>query len=478
MTTLYLVVVVVAAAAAMRRRRHAILGRLTVSNTTPLVTIPNVHSLTLVALCIHVRVYFPCLCPFSLSLFLFLAISVTLGLPQIMENWSNDQVLTFVRMMWQKWRAEYGVGYKPGQSAPTGNTKSHSIPGTGAPSNNGVAVGPAAPSVVVAAAKNALSMIGQVTVSTLKTEPYQRPPEEGSPLVQATATLLEKTLSGTVRVPPVVEGVSESTEDRIVDAWTEATTYSSRNNATASPEFRVDPNQKQRNLLWLRQHFRELHEIGRLPFHNADLWQRQQYFFSPLVETEGQSEDGQGNAPINPNRGRQTLARGALDNARVAASQGQHNYQQQQQQQQLVDPAVLSKQSTNGIINSPSLTPANPPRTLSHSNNTADVTNRSNDMSRSISFQTLNNTVASAASPVSIHSRRRSLATMEGNDDLGDNFLENENLDELFDSDEDDDDDYSTSSGEFQPANKRAKNFKPRIAYYPRIRVSNVCLFD
>lgn len=43
----------------------------------------------------------------------------------------------------------------------------------------------------------------------------------------------------------------------------------------------------------------------------------------------------------------------------------------------------------------------------------------------------------------------------------------------MMSGDEDDSDDFSTSSSEGeteQPASKRARNFKPRIAYYPRIR--------
>ena len=330
-----------------------------------------------------------------------LAITVTLGLPQALEQWSNDQVLTFIRLMWNKWRDEQGLSSR---------------------SDAGVAsrqVGPAAPAVVVAAAKRALSLVGELGGSSLKTEPHQRQPADASPLVHTNAALLEKTLSGTVRVPPIVEGVDSSSDgQRIIEAWTE-TTNQHRNDG--SPIYggglHLDPVQKQRNLQWLRNHFRALHEIARLPFKDADLWQLHQHFFSPLVEVDD---------------GETTPARVASGDSDEVAPQ------------RLEQPAnVEINQHTCSSLSSPSA---------------SDATQRS-ELHRALSFQVL--AESASIDHTSTHSRRRSLATMEGGD---------------YDDDDDDDDDdtSSTSSEEFEPASKRAKNFKPRIAYYPRIRVSSI----
>lgn len=333
----------------------------------------------------------------------------TLGLPKALESWTNDQVLGFIRFMWKLWREEQGADdyEKVG--------------------------GPAAPASVVAAAKKAMHIVGEDGASSLITEPHQRDISDTSPLATMNATLLERTLSGTIRVPPIVQGLKGSgSQPRLAEAWTESgmeTANCQRTRTVTCDSPKYDPVRKDRNLEWLRLHFRSLHEIGRLPFSSADLWQLHQYFFSPISATDEQpSEYG---SPVETD-----------------SDEAGSNFPQSEIHERVREP--LRKESSGQVTQ---------PRNLSQAQEVsplpADASHRAS-LGRAVSFQLLEDAVVAniARAPcLSSSYRRRALEMMSG--------------------DEEDSDDFSTSSSEsdeVEPVSKRAKNFKPRIAYYPRIR--------
>ena len=84
-----------------------------------------------------------------------------------------------------------------------------------------------------------------------------------------------------------------------------------------------------------------------------------------------------------------------------------------------------------------------------------DDTGFKSQVSRSLSFQVLGDasstveSVGSFSTTSNFSNRRRTLGTMEEKEEC---------------------DDTSTSSEEGQPVSKRARNFRPRISFYPRIR--------
>ena len=338
------------------------------------------------------------------------AIVATLGLPKALESWTNDQVLGFIRFMWKLWREEQG-------------TDDHEKSG-----------GPAAPASVVAAAKKAMHSVGEDGASSLITEPHQRDISDTSPLATMNATLLERTLSGTIRVPPIVQGLKGSgSQPRLAEAWTESgmeTVNSQRTRIVTCDSPKYDPVRKDQNLEWLRLHFRSLHEIGRLPFSNADLWQLHQYFFSPISATdENPSEDG---SPVETD-----------------TDETGSNVPENEKHERMREP------SRNDDTGCHSTQPKNVSQAQEISPLPADASHRAS-LGRAISFQLLDDALVAniARSPcLSSSFRRRALEMMSG--------------------DEEDSDDFSTSSSEsdeVEPVSKRAKNFKPRIAYYPRIR--------
>jgi hypothetical protein len=154
--------------------------------------------------------------------------------------------------------------------------------GTG--DSNDLPIGPAPPAAVAAASKIAFSSLGSHASNLLRTEDHKKSFVAGTPVDSAGASFLERTDSGTLSVPlssmPYETGISDFTDSDTMASWLEHTMSSPP--PPASVRSLVEDNERRNlNLRWLRVHFRFLNDVGRLPFHNADLWQLHQYFFSP-----------------------------------------------------------------------------------------------------------------------------------------------------------------------------------------------------
>jgi hypothetical protein len=189
-------------------------------------------------------------------------VAMTLGMPQLPVSWSNDQVLGFFRLMWKQWLI-----------------KSRN----GGPTETDVVRGPAPPAAVAAAAKIALSAMGGNAEGSFHTEFHDLPLAEGAPVEPAGTALLERSNSGTMIVP--MFSVSSEVEiSDFVDGEDKKAEMASE--STSPPVATVqtpfdNAERLNRNLKWLRLHFRAIRDVGRLPFYNADLWQLHQYYLSP-----------------------------------------------------------------------------------------------------------------------------------------------------------------------------------------------------
>jgi hypothetical protein len=188
-------------------------------------------------------------------------------MPQLPEDWSNEQVLGFFRLMWQQWLLKSRNG---GQAH---NTR-----------------GPAPPAAVAAAAKIALSSLGSSVKDMFRSELHDKPLAERAPIEPAGSALLERSYSGTLSVP-LFSVSSEVNIDDFVDGESKVAMLTNNKPSPQSAIVRSsweNPERRNRNLQWLRLHFRALSDVGRLPFHNADLWQLHQYYFSPpIFQPEG-----------------------------------------------------------------------------------------------------------------------------------------------------------------------------------------------
>jgi hypothetical protein len=220
----------------------------------------------------------------------YLAIAITLGIPRLPPEWTNDQVLGFFRLMWQQWLFKAGRG-------------------SGAPQ---AMRGPAPPAAVAAAAKIALTSLGSAPQTLFHTQPHEKPAGEGPPVDPVNEALLERTDSGNLRVPVF----ADSSDDRMLELAVDNTKESANHPSSFICADRGPLDNAERrnhNLKWLRQHFRSLNDVGKLPFNNADLWQLHQYYFSPPYTNDerspsstesdgdrslsGESADAEGHAP-------------------------------------------------------------------------------------------------------------------------------------------------------------------------------------
>lgn len=297
-----------------------------------------------------------------ISLFVRKGIAMTLGMPRLPLEWSNDQVLGFFRLMWQQWLLKSRNGSVGGEE---------------------VVRGPAPPAAVAAAAKIAFSAMGGSPERLCQTELHDKPLAERAPVEPAGAALLERTDSGTVCVPLFTVS-SEVGIDDFVDGegkLAAMTNSSPPSQITTVRSPLENPERRNNNLQWLRLHFRSLSDVGRLPFRNADLWQLHQYYFSPPFYQTDEVPD--------------------------AAE------------------AAEAERNASEVVRAPPSTPAMAPIA---------------SQDHVVTFQTLDEAFAFSG-VISSHGNKRS------------SFMGGE-------------------EAEGGPAAKKAKNLKPRIAYYPRIMVS------
>lgn len=188
---------------------------------------------------------------------------MTLGMPWLPESWSNDQVLGFFSFMWEQWLLK----------SKNGSTEA-----------SDVRRGPAPPAAVAAASKIAFSSLGSNAPNLLRTEDHRKSVIEGAPVDSAVSAFMERTESGTLLAPPPTTLTEPEISDFLLGKKMQVLSTDNATPLAQATSFKSlldDHERRSLNLRWLRLHFRFLSDVGRLPFHNADLWQLHQYFFSP-----------------------------------------------------------------------------------------------------------------------------------------------------------------------------------------------------
>jgi hypothetical protein len=166
-------------------------------------------------------------------------IAMTLGMPRLPMEWSNDQVLGFFRHMWQQWLLK----------SRNGNQATESI-----------VRGPAPPAAVAAAAKIAFSAMGSTPERLFQAENHEKPLSERAPVEPAGAALLERSDSGTVSVPLFTVSSEVRIED-FVDGESKVAAMTNSSPAMQIATVRSpleNPERRNKNLQWLRLHFRSL----------------------------------------------------------------------------------------------------------------------------------------------------------------------------------------------------------------------------
>lgn len=213
------------------------------------------------------------------------AIIMTLGLPQLPEEWGNDRVLSFVRFMWTHWKSTKTV--EPAKKIDEAKDLSR---------------GPAPPSMVAASAKRAFGSLSKSEESRIAFQNELQNQIDDNPIIAPDTTILVRSLSGkNLQIPSSDERLKDvpptATPEQIPDSWSSemesldqssytGSSVSSRNVAAAEYE-----RHRNRNLTWLRSHLQTLNDIGNLAYDDADLWQLHQYFFSPAYNADDNVDD-------------------------------------------------------------------------------------------------------------------------------------------------------------------------------------------
>ena len=203
---------------------------------------------------------------------------MTLGLPQLPEEWGNDRVLSFVRFMWAHWKASKTV-------EPTKEIDEE----------KDLSRGPAPPSMVAASAKRAFGSLSQSEESRMAFQNELENNVDDNPIISPDTTILVRSLSGkNLQIPSSdvhVEEVPQTNEaEQLEGSWTsemESLDQSSYTGSSVS-NFALAENElrRTRNLAWLRSHVQTINDIGNLAYDDADLWQLHQYFFSPAYHAD------------------------------------------------------------------------------------------------------------------------------------------------------------------------------------------------
>jgi hypothetical protein len=261
----------------------------------------------------------------------FIAVIVTLGFPDALEHWTNEQVLNFVHLMWNKSKAENENGKADEER---GLDPLSFLPGS-ASSSDKRRSGPLEATVVVDVARKAFASLVANGVDVFSRRPGH-PNATTSPAVLAPrdAIMLESvdgdsivesmgevavsttpsTSRNNIERTPSSSNVSPngaflgSTEKPPINGSGLSSMSSAKKQArsfVAPPQERSaakqsllpDPSRKKRIVEWLCSNIKHLNKMAQVPFDSSELLRLHQHYFTPVVNESGGSGGFQGGTP-------------------------------------------------------------------------------------------------------------------------------------------------------------------------------------
>jgi len=217
-------------------------------------------------------------------------ILLTLGFPEALKNWTNEQVFNFIHLMWDKndeienFQSDLERDLDPLSFL---SNPMHKI-GKGIFSLR--QSGPLEASVVVEVAKTAFeNLVANGIDVTSRRLPNTIYPLVGSPL--ATDAIITES-------PPKVFTVNHTNGHFDLHHTSNSKTIKSTQSRSfvAHPESpknkkqeMPDPARKKRIIEWLCSNSQSLNELAQLPFSSSELWKLHQFYFTPVVKESGGS---------------------------------------------------------------------------------------------------------------------------------------------------------------------------------------------
>lgn len=215
--------------------------------------------------------------------YISIAAIVTLGFPEVLQHWTNGQVLNFIHLMWNKSNIENDDTISEFQQEldPLSFLSIHGsdrvLQATGRQA-------PLEAAVVVEVAKKAYA-----SLVTNGVDVFSR---QG---LDATDLLFESPLAGESIMMESPGRVGSGTNDLDVKPQGVLLPSKQARSFVAPPESSnsygknpvPDPARKQRIVEWLCSNIQHLNEMSQYPFDSRDLWRLHQHYFTPVVNETG-----------------------------------------------------------------------------------------------------------------------------------------------------------------------------------------------
>lgn len=206
---------------------------------------------------------------------------VSLGFPDAVGHWTNEQVLNFLHTMWEN----YGNGIENGSSCEA-EEKSfdplHFLPGN---DSNKPAPIPAA-TVVEVAQKAFDSLVRDKGYDVFSRRPGH--PKENfasaSPLPRNHTFVVMDSDGDNMRDE---EDLTSSSSAGHISSNNYAKSFVAPPELSTTSQSLPDPGRKRRIVEWLCKNIQTLNKLAQQPFSSAELWRLHQHYFTPVVNESG-----------------------------------------------------------------------------------------------------------------------------------------------------------------------------------------------
>ena len=227
------------------------------------------------------------LCSTSMFVLSFVAILLTLGFPDALKNWTNEQVFNFIHLMWDKNDESEEFQSDLERDLDPLSFLTNAMGGRTEPSPNRRS-GPLEAAVVVEVAKRffeSLVASGADVVSRRGADSNQMAFE--SPLA-TDAIITESTPASN----PTNGHSSGSHHDLGEIRSSQARSFVAPPESEEKKKQEMkDPNRKKKIVEWLCSNAKPLKELAHVPFNSRELWKLHQFYFTPVVKESGGSQD-------------------------------------------------------------------------------------------------------------------------------------------------------------------------------------------
>ena len=230
--------------------------------------------------------------------FVTVAIIVTIKFPPAMERWTNEQILSFLHLMWEHSsqdleKKSQDKSIDPLQFLPRTNG--------GPPKKKGE--GPLDAKIVVEVAKRAFE-------SFRDSGPELLTPPSGASYYEACfgSPLADNAIVSEGSEWPIetaaFAGVNIDSGDGSDQSVMSLHSTSFVAAPSAAPDSSVpDPTRKKRIVEWLCKNMQQLNELSQRPFDSTELWKLHQHYFAPVVTEKG------GDVPASPSTSSHSVSR-------------------------------------------------------------------------------------------------------------------------------------------------------------------------